>query len=97
MDFAKSDLDRQALRLLMAPQVFGFPFAAPPGLLPEVRDMLRNAFDKTMTDPQFRDDATKIKLDPAPVAGAELERTAREAYSSSPETVARAKALIAPN
>ena len=97
MDFASNELDRQALRLLMAPQIFGFPFAAPPGLLPEVRDMLRTAFAKTMADPAVREDALKIKLELAPVTGAELEKVAREAYAAAPETVARAKALIAPN
>jgi tripartite-type tricarboxylate transporter receptor subunit TctC len=96
-DFATNDLDRQALRLLLTPQGFGFPFAAPPGLLPEVRDMLRAAFDKTMQDPAVREDALKIKMALAPVRGAELERLAREAYSAPPAVVARAKALIAPN
>jgi tripartite-type tricarboxylate transporter receptor subunit TctC len=97
LDFATNDLDRQALRLLMTPQVFGFPFAAPPGVLPEVRDLLRAAFDKTMADPQVREDARKIKLELAPVRGETLERAAREAFSASPEAVARAKALVATN
>lgn len=96
-DYARSDLDRQALHLLMAPQVFGFPFVAPPGLLPEVRDMLRLAFDQTMQDTRFRDDAQKIRLELDPGKGAALERVAREIYASSPETIARAKQLIAPN
>jgi tripartite-type tricarboxylate transporter receptor subunit TctC len=94
MDFAKTDLDRNALHLLMAPQVFGFPFVAPPGLLPEVRDMLRLAFDRTMQDPRFREDARKIRLEPDPGKGETLERVAREIYASSPETIARAKQLI---
>ena len=81
MDFAKTDLDRNALHLLMAPQVFGFPFVAPPGLLPEVRDMLRLAFDRTMQDPRFREDARKIRLEPDPGKGETLERVAREFYA----------------
>ena len=96
-DFAKTELDRQALRVLMTRQVFGFPFAAPPGLLPEVRDLLRSAFVKTMQDPQVREDALKIKLELAPVAGETLERAARDAYAASPEAIARAKELISPH
>ena len=69
MEFAKTDLDRNALRLLMAPQVFGFPFVAPPGLLPEVRDTLRAAFDRTMQDPRFRDDMIKVRLETDPGKG----------------------------
>ena len=95
-EFTTNDLDREALRLLMTPQIFGFPFAAPPGLLPEVRDLLRAAFVKAMQDAAVHGDAAKIKMELAPVSGETLERAAREAYSASPEVVARAKALMAP-
>lgn len=97
LDFAKTDLDRQALRLLVAPQVFGFPFVAPPGLLPEVRAMLRTAFDQAMADPLTREEASKIRLELAPVSGQVLEQTVGEVYAASPEVIARAKELIAPN
>jgi tripartite-type tricarboxylate transporter receptor subunit TctC len=96
-DYAKTELDRAALRILMTRQIFGFPFAAPPGLLPEVRDLLRTAFLKTMQDPQVREDAVKIKLELAPVSGDTLERAAHAAFAASPEVIARAKELIAPN
>jgi tripartite-type tricarboxylate transporter receptor subunit TctC len=96
-DFARNDLDRQALRVLLTPQIFGFPFAAPPGLRPEVRDMWRAAFDRTMADPQVAEEARKIKLTLAPVSGAQLERGAHEAFSASPDTIAHAKALVAPH
>jgi tripartite-type tricarboxylate transporter receptor subunit TctC len=96
-DFAGSERDRQALRILLTPQIFGFPFAAPPGVTPAVRAILRSAFARTMQDAQFKDDARKIKLDPRPVGGEVLERAAREAYAASPDVVARAKELIAPN
>jgi tripartite-type tricarboxylate transporter receptor subunit TctC len=96
-DYAKSDLDRQALRILMTRQVFGFPFAAPPGLLPEVRDLLRAAFVKTMQDPGTHEDAKKIKLELAPVSGETLERAAHEAFSASAAAIARAKELMSPN
>jgi tripartite-type tricarboxylate transporter receptor subunit TctC len=96
-DFAASDLDRRALRVLMTPQVFGFPFAAPPGVLPEVRDMLRAAFEKTMQDPAVREEAKKIRLELSPVSGDILERAARDAYAATPEALARAKELIASN
>jgi tripartite-type tricarboxylate transporter receptor subunit TctC len=96
-DFAKTELDRQALRVLMTRQVFGFPFAAPPGLLPEVRDLLRSAFEKTMQDPAVREDALKVRLELHPVSGETLERATNAAFSASPEAIARAKELLAPN
>jgi tripartite-type tricarboxylate transporter receptor subunit TctC len=97
IDFAKTDLDRAALRLIVAPQVFGFPIAAPPGLLPEVRDTLRNAFNRAMLDPAIGEDAAKIRLELSPVTGPVLENTISDVYSSSPEVIARAKELIAAN
>ena len=97
LDFAKTDLDRAALRLIVAPQAFGFPFVAPPGLLPEVRDMLRAAFDRTMRDPAAHEDAKKIRLAIAPVNGQTLQRVIDEVYAATPEVVARAKQLITPN
>jgi tripartite-type tricarboxylate transporter receptor subunit TctC len=96
-DFARSDIDTQALLILLTPQIFGFPFAAPPGLPPALRDTLRAAFAQTMQDTQFKDDAKKIKLEPHPVSGEVLERAAHEAYAASPAAVSRAKELIAPN
>jgi tripartite-type tricarboxylate transporter receptor subunit TctC len=95
-DFATTDLDRQALRVLMTRQIFGFPYAAPPHLLPEVRDLLRQAFDKTMQDPATHEDAKKIKLELAPISGATIERAVLDAYAVPPEVIARAKALISP-
>ena len=95
-DFAKTELDRAALRILMTRQVFGFPYAAPPGLSPEVRELLRTAFVKTMQDPAVREDAAKIKLELAPVSGEALERAAHAAFAASPEAIARAKELISP-
>ena len=86
-----------ALRILMTRQVFGFPFAAPPGLLPAVRDMLRAAFVKTLQDPALHEDARKIKLDIAPVSGETLERAVHDALTVSPAVIARSKELLSPN
>jgi tripartite-type tricarboxylate transporter receptor subunit TctC len=96
-DLARSAIDKEALGVLLLPQAFGFPFAAPPGLLPEVTDMLRTAFQQTLRDPQLIEEAKKIKLELQPVRGEDLQRLAREAYAASPQTIARAKELIAPN
>jgi tripartite-type tricarboxylate transporter receptor subunit TctC len=96
-DFATTDLDRAALRVLMTRQIFGFPLAGPPHLLPEVRDLLREAFDKAMQDPATHEDAKKIKLELAPIQGETIERAVRDAYAAPPEVIARAKQLIAPH
>jgi tripartite-type tricarboxylate transporter receptor subunit TctC len=97
IEFAATELDREALRIILLPTIFGFPFAAPPQLQPEVRTTLRTAFAHMLEDRQFIDEAGKLKLDIHPVRGDDLERAARAAYAASPEAVARAKQLIAPH
>jgi tripartite-type tricarboxylate transporter receptor subunit TctC len=96
-DLAQTAIDRDALAVILLPQAFGFPFAAPPGLLPEVSAMLRNAFAQTMRDPQLVEEAARIKMELRPVRGEELQRLITEAYTAPPETIARARQLIAPN
>jgi len=96
-DLAKTEIDRDALAVILLPQAFGFPFAAPPGLLPEVSAMLRNAFAQTMNDPQVIEEAARIKMDLRPVRGEELQRLIRDAHAAPAETITRARQLIAPN
>ena len=96
-DLASSAVDQQALGVILLPQAFGFPFAAPPGLLPEVSELLRMAFAQTMRDPHVIEEAQRIKMELRPVRGDELQRLIRDAYAASPETIARARQLIAPN
>jgi len=96
-DLAQTAIDRAALAILQVPQAFGFPFLAPPALMPEVALMLRNAFAQTMSDPQVTEEAARIRIELRPTRGEELQRLILEAHAASPETVARARALIAPN
>ena len=94
-DFAKTDLDREALRILMTRQVFGFPFAAPPGLLPEVRDLLRRRSSRrcrTRRCTRTRSGSSSISIRSGRDAGACRAR----AFAASPEAIARAKELVTP-
>jgi tripartite-type tricarboxylate transporter receptor subunit TctC len=96
-DLAKTAIDRDALAVILLPQAFGFPFAAPPGLLPEVAAILRDAFAQTMKDPQVIEEAARIRMELRPVRGEELQRLIGAAHAAAPDTIARARALIAPN
>ena len=95
-DLAKTDIDRQALEILMAPGDIGYPFLAPPGLLPEVRDILRRAFDQTMKDPEYMEEAKKVKFDLYPVPGTKLQELVERIYAAGPAIIERAKQLGTP-
>jgi tripartite-type tricarboxylate transporter receptor subunit TctC len=96
MEFAKSTIDQQAMKILMTPNLMGYPFAAPPGLSPDVKEVLLSAFDKVWKDPALITDAAKINLSLNPISGPTIQNAVAEAYSFPPETIKRAEELIRP-
>lgn len=96
LDLAKSDLDRKAMELLLAPTEMGRPILAP-GQTPGDRlSALQTAFSKTLKDKAFLAEATKQRLAVDPLSGPEVKALMDRIYkSSSEEVVARAKALTA--
>lgn len=90
----KDGLDRQAVRLFLSQQEFGRPYVMPPEVPKDRLAALRAAFEATMSDPAFLEDAEKIQMDVSPLTGAELDTLFQEAYASSPEVVARTKVLL---
>jgi tripartite-type tricarboxylate transporter receptor subunit TctC len=90
LDVAASPDQQAILKLVIARQTMARPYVAPPGLPPDRLKALRDAFDVTMTDPEFLADAARQGLEVRPVSGAEADALIREVYASSPEVVKRA-------
>jgi len=94
-DFA-TNRQKQVIRLVSSRQVMGRPFAAPPGV-PEVRKQaLRKAFDDTLKDPAFLEEAGKLKLEVNPVTGSEVDKLIAELYRTPKDIVEEARKAIAP-
>ncbi|HEX9465569.1 MAG TPA: tripartite tricarboxylate transporter substrate-binding protein [Alphaproteobacteria bacterium] len=94
MDYATTDRQRQILRLVFSRQVMGRPFVAPPGI-PDDRAMaLRQAFDATMSDPEFLADAGRQGLEVKPERGETLARLVDELYRTPPDVVAAARDVV---
>jgi tripartite-type tricarboxylate transporter receptor subunit TctC len=91
LDLAKSDADRQALRLALVRLEFGRPFFLPPNVPPERVDALRRAFDATMLDPAFLAETEKLKIEVEPLTGEQVATLIAEAYATPAETVARVR------
>ncbi len=89
-DLAKTDEQKQILKLFFARQVMGRPFLGPPGIPAERTQALRNAFMDTMKDPDFLADARKSRLDIDPVSGEKLEALMREMYETPPDIARKA-------
>ena len=95
MDFAKTDEQRQILKLVFARNVMGRPYLAPPNVPAERVAALRDAFAATMADKDFRAEAAKTDLEINPVSGAEVEKLVKEVYATPPDVIAKAKAAAA--
>jgi tripartite-type tricarboxylate transporter receptor subunit TctC len=82
MELAGNDEDRAILKLLSAPSAIGHPLVTSPGVPAERVAALREAFDATMKDPAFLDEARRARFEIDPVSGAGLEKIAAEILSS---------------
>jgi tripartite-type tricarboxylate transporter receptor subunit TctC len=94
VDLARTAGDRQAIEFLYAGQGIGRPFVAPPGLPPDRLKMLRDAFDATVTNPDFVSDAKRQMLDVEPEDGAHLEALIKKIYATPKPVVDRIGELI---
>jgi tripartite-type tricarboxylate transporter receptor subunit TctC len=86
--------DKQIFEIAFAEQIMGRPFVLPPGVPLDRMAALRSAFDATMKDPEFLDDARKQKADIDPVGGEEINALLDRVYSAPPDVVARIRELI---
>ncbi len=90
MDYAKTEKDRTALRLIFANGAFGRPFALPPGVPPDRVKAMRAAFMATLLDKKFLAEAKKRRLEVQPVSGEEVQRLIKKLYASPKDVVAAA-------
>jgi tripartite-type tricarboxylate transporter receptor subunit TctC len=65
--------DQRALAFLLAREIIGRPFFAPPDLPPDRVAGLRAAFAATLRDPAFLQDAERSRLDVSLVSGEEVD------------------------
>ena len=94
LDERRDEEMRQVLRVHLAGQAFGRPFAAPPGIPADRKAALRAAFDATMKDPEFIADATKAGLEVSPITGAEIDRLLVGIYALPPDLIEKAKLVM---
>jgi len=93
-ELAKTDEQRQILKLIFARQPLGRPYLAPPGVPQDRVDALRKAFMDTMADKEFLAEAEKAQLEITPVPGDEVQRLVTEVYQTPPAVVQKAIELL---
>jgi tripartite-type tricarboxylate transporter receptor subunit TctC len=93
-EYKTRESDRRLLPLVFAASDFGRPIVAPPGVPPARVKILREAFLKTMSDPDLLAEAKRKNFDISPSTGEELEALAKQVMAQTPEIIARVKILM---
>jgi hypothetical protein len=95
--FVDNAEDRKVVELVISQTVFHRSYIAPPETPPAQLEVLRAAFDKTMTDPQFLADAEKMRIDIEPLPGAKVQEVVQGLYATPKAIVERARKAIRPD
>jgi tripartite-type tricarboxylate transporter receptor subunit TctC len=93
-EFKTPEMERRLVPLVMAATDFGRPIVAPPGIPSDRLNLLREAFLKTMNDPELLAEAKRKNFDITPSTGADLERLAKLVMNQPQEVVVRVKILM---
>lgn len=94
IDLAEGQREKQILNLLLASGEIARPYTMSLAVPPESVTILRRAFDQTMKDAKFLEEADKQKLPIYPVSGQDAATLVGSIYGSSPEIVAAARESI---
>ncbi|HYT54704.1 MAG TPA: tripartite tricarboxylate transporter substrate-binding protein [Verrucomicrobiae bacterium] len=85
---------RRVAQVVLAAGDFGRPVIVTPGTPAERVKILREAFQKTLNDPEVLAEAKKARMDMEPTSGEDLESLAKEIFDSPPDVLERVKKIL---
>jgi tripartite-type tricarboxylate transporter receptor subunit TctC len=94
--YVSNERHRQVLRLLFGSAEFGRPYAAPPDVPADRLAALRAAFDAAAKDPEFLEEAKRLKLDVTPSAGTDLQKLAEQLNAIPKDVIEAANEILPP-
>jgi tripartite-type tricarboxylate transporter receptor subunit TctC len=94
MEIAQTDEQKSILKVAILSADLGRPFMAPPGVPADRVEALRAAFIKTIQDPEYVAEVTKRKETPTLVDGKRAEAIIKELFSTPPDLLKQAKAIV---
>ena len=92
--YAKTDEQRQLLRLMLIWGELARPIVAPPETPEPIFLALRKGFGATMKDPAFLEDAAKLSLSVEPVSGEQITTMIADVYRTPRDIIDKAAALL---
>jgi len=93
-ELARNEGERAALELILTQQVMGRPFAAPPQVPAARVAALRQAFERTLRDPEFLAEADRLALEIDLVTGETLQAMVKRMFASPQAVVEAARKAI---
>ena len=81
-DFITSPDNKKKLEFSLKWLPMGRPFVAPAGVPPERIKILREAFMKTLADPELQADAKRMSLEISPLTGEEIHKLLDDVYAT---------------
>src|SRR5450631_42860 len=93
-ELARDDRARALIALAELPYRLSRPFAAPPGLPPDRAKALQAAFLAVHQDPQYLDEAQRLKLDISPIGGDEVLAAINGIAGAPPDLLDYMKKLL---
>jgi hypothetical protein len=96
LKYIKNDIDRKVVELVISQQVFQRSYIAPPGIPAEQLATLRSAFDATMRDRQFLDEAEKLRIEISALPGDKVQELVQKLHGTPKDIVERARQAIRP-
>ena len=96
MELARTDTERQMLKIVLTPTIAGRPLAAPPGIPADRAEALRTAFLAMTKDEAFLGDAKKSRIDVQPTSGAEIDALVRDIFASPKDVIQQVRAMVSP-
>ena len=95
VDLAKSEKDKQALKIIFSREDMGRPFMMPPGVPADRVALVRAAFMKMVKDPAMLAQAKRHRLlVQGPMSGEEITALLKDVYASPPDAIAAAQEAI---
>lgn len=92
--YKTTDAGRRLATVMLAADELGRPMLGSPGIPADRVKILRDAFEKTMKDPEFLAEVAKRKYELNPTRGEELERIVKESMSQPQEIIQRMKKVL---
>lgn len=90
ISYAKSEDARQLIEAgVTIPAITNRPYVVPPGTPKDRVQMLRQAFNATLKDPEFIADAKRSRIDLEPIEGEEVQRMVAGMFKLPPTLVAK--------